>query len=226
MSSGRFGVLGLLLVSLSSAIQAIRTNMLTLDIASIDDLVGLLTKEGEVAVMDWLYGKSRRWSAIGGVIACVLGFVMMRWPGQISKFIVSLLGIIVLAMGITGTIALFLLKHRSTKKTLLLLVSILCIVLGAAAIARPNLVAAAIVAFIGVVALAYGVAGLYLVIRNPFRSRLTSIEGLLCVVAIVLGIVLFLRPLTVAATAIALAGLLIFILGIFSLIMALAAKRP
>jgi len=207
-------------------VQAIRTIMLTLDSASIDHLIRSLAKEGEVAAIDWLYGRSRRWSAIGGVVACVLGFVMMKWPSQISKFIVSLLGIILLAMGITGTIALFLLKHRSRKKILLFLASIVCIVLGAAAIAKPNLVAALIVAFIGIVALAYGIGGLYLVIRNPVRLRLTLIEGLLCLVAIVLGIVLFLRPLTAAATAIALAGLLIFILGIFSLIKALAARRP
>ncbi|MGQ9603320.1 MAG: DUF308 domain-containing protein [bacterium] len=178
-----------------------------------------------MTAIDLLYGRSRGTSAIIGAVAGVLGFVMMKWPGQISKCIISLLGIILLAIGAVGVVAAFISKHRARKTTFFLFLSMICIALGAAAIARPDLVAAMIVAFIGIMAMAYGIAGLYVLLRHPGRSRLSWIQGLLCIVAIALGIALFLRPLTAAATAIALAGLLIFILGIFSLIIAFSAKR-
>lgn len=179
-----------------------------------------------MGVIEWLYDRSRRSSAIRGVIACGLGLVMMRWPGQISKFIVGLLGLVVLAIGIFGTFATIMSRSRSRTATALLIAFIFCIALGLAAIARPGLMAAIIIGFVGIVALAYGIAGLYLVLRSAARSGLALVEGLLCVVAIILGIVLFLRPLHAASAAVGLAGLLLFVLGIFWLIMALTRRKP
>lgn len=178
-----------------------------------------------MGAIEWIYARSRRSSAIRGVIACGLGLVMMRWPGQISKFIVGLLGLVVLAIGIFGTLATIMSRSRSRTANAMLIAFIFCIALGSASIAKPGLMAAILIGFLGVVALAYGIAGLYVVVRSAARSRLSLIEGLLCIVAIILGIVLFLRPLHAASAAVGLAGLLLFVLGIFWLIMALTRSK-
>jgi uncharacterized membrane protein HdeD (DUF308 family) len=149
----------------------------------------------------------------------------MVWPGDVLRAIVTLLGLLVLVVGIVATAGAVRHRDESQKWLLVLLPGLLGIVIGIIAIAWPAGTIVVVSYLIAIWALFHGISEIY----NAMKLR-KDIHGewmpfLLGIISVVFGIVLLVRPLRAGAAAVWIVGTFLLILGILWVIMGMRARR-
>jgi uncharacterized membrane protein HdeD (DUF308 family) len=154
-------------------------------------------------------GEALPWGLVlvEGIVAALLGLILLVAPGASLSFLVLLLGIYLFIAGIFRIIGIF---FDSSSWGWKLAAGILCLVAGLAILSNPlwsaTLVSTWLVILVGFLAILQGGAGLVVAIQGGGWGM-----GALSVLGILLGLFLVINPLIGVAT-------LTFILAIFMLI--------
>jgi uncharacterized membrane protein HdeD (DUF308 family) len=166
------------------------------------------------------------WSLlIRGIAALVLGILALTRPGSVLAVIVTLLGIIVLAIGVVAAIGALTHRDEAKRWVVILVPAIIGIMIGIITIAWPAGMATLIVYVIAIWALVHGITEIYssLKLRKDVEGEWMPI--IIGIVSVILGILLLARPLTAGSVVVWLVGLVVLVLGIFWLIMAFRTRR-
>lgn len=166
------------------------------------------------------------WSLlIRGIAAIVIGALAIVRPGEMLEFLVTLLGILVLVIGIVAAAGA--LRHRgeSGRWLLILIPGLLGIAIGIVTIASPAVTIVVVLYLIAIWALVHGISEIYnaVKLRKDVQGEWTPF--LLGIVSVVFGIVLLVKPLTAGAAVTWLVGIFLLILGVLWVIMAFRARR-
>ena len=166
------------------------------------------------------------WSlTVRGVIAVIFGILALAAPAKTLDFLIALFGIFVLVVGVVATIGAIMHRRESENWWLVLIPGVAGIVIGVISIAMPSFTQAVIIYLIAVWALVSGAGQIY----SAMKLR-RDVEGewmpiLIGIIAVVLGIILFARPLEAAATVMWLVGLFVLVLGILWIVMGFRARK-
>ncbi len=176
-------------------------------------------------IISSLYGSSWWSLLVRGIIASVIGIIAISAPTGTLAVIIALLGLLILIAGIAGTIGGLVFWKSAGRPTLVLIPSVLGIIVGLIAILSPQTTARILIYLIAIWAIVYGVSEISKALK--LRRDLTGewIQLFVGIIAIVFGIVLVVKPITAGALAVALAGFLLLVLGIFWIVMAIRTKR-
>jgi len=144
---------------------------------------------------------------VEGIVAALLGLILLVVPGASLFFLVLLLGIYLLIAGIFRIVGVFL---DSSSWGWKLVAGILCLIAGFAVLSNPlwstTLASTWLIIFVGFLAMLQGAAGLVVAFQGGSWGM-----GVLSVLGILFGLFLVINPLMGVAT-------LTFILAIFMLI--------
>jgi uncharacterized membrane protein HdeD (DUF308 family) len=161
---------------------------------------------------------------IRGVVAVIFGILALAAPAKTLDFLITLFGVFVLVVGLVATIGALMHRRESDNWWLILIPGIAGIVIGIISIAMPEFTQAVIIYLIAIWALVSGVGQIY----SAFKIR-KDVEGewipiLIGIISVVLGVILFARPLEAAATVMWLVGLFVFVMGILWIVMGLRVR--
>jgi uncharacterized membrane protein HdeD (DUF308 family) len=154
-------------------------------------------------------GEALPWGLVlvEGIVAALLGLILLVAPGASLFFLVLLLGIYLLIAGIFRIVGVFL---DSSSWGWKLAAGILCLIAGLAILSDPlwstTLASTWLIIFVGFLAMLQGAAGLVVAFQGGGWGM-----GVLSVLGILFGLFLVINPLMGVAT-------LTFILAIFMLI--------
>jgi uncharacterized membrane protein HdeD (DUF308 family) len=166
------------------------------------------------------------WSLmIRGVLAVIFGILALFAPTKTLDFLVMLFGIFVLVVGMVATIGAIMHRKESENWWLVLIPGIAGIVIGIISIAMPSFTQTVVIYLIAIWALVSGIGQIYsaMKIRKDVEGEWMPI--LIGIISVVLGIILFVRPLDAAATVMWLVGLFVLVIGILWLVMGLRVRR-
>jgi uncharacterized membrane protein HdeD (DUF308 family) len=181
--------------------------------------------KGMPRILASLYQKTWWSLLIRGIAAFVLGILALTWPGHVLAVIVTLLGILVLVIGIVAVIGAMTHRDESKRWLVTLIPGLIGIVIGIITIAWPAVTTVIVVYLIAIWALIHGFGEIY----NALKLR-KDVEGewmplIIGIVSVILGLLLLIRPLTAGTVVTWLVGLIVLVLGVFWLIMAFRARR-
>ena len=128
------------------------------------------------------------------IVALLVGLVLVIWPDFIKKYIIFILGALILAIGVAAIILSYTGKWKHEKVPLLLLNSIVDIVFGIVLLIFPNFFAKLIMFVFGIVLLVFGLGEIINLART---QKLINIQWWLYIgpgITTVLGIILFFFP--------------------------------
>ena len=155
--------------------------------------------EAEKALMDAAAGDlfRRAWWAVAlrGLLAIVLGIVMLTWPGLTLAVFISMLGIYLFFDGLLALVTAFHAGGQGRSWWPYVLQGLVSIGVGLLAFARPQAVAFAVLALIAVRAIVVGVVEIA-TSASARRSlgRSPVLLGLAGLASIAFGVLLFARP--------------------------------
>ena len=165
-----------------------------------------------------------RWAlGLNGLLAVVVGVLILVWPGISLYALTILFGAYTLATGVVGLMSAF--SAAGGERGWLVFSSLLGIGVGVAVLVWPNISELALLYVIGAYAIALGVITLFGSYVLPFQSSadriLLALSG--CV-GIVFGIVMFAKPGDGAIVLLSLIAAYAIILGITELGVAIGAE--
>jgi uncharacterized membrane protein HdeD (DUF308 family) len=150
------------------------------------------------------------YSALTGIIAIVLGILLLAMPGASLKTVIYLFGIMVIVYGLARIVAG--LRGRMESKSAGVVGGLLAIVAGVAIIAWPELSALTLVYIIAGWAIATGVmdmVGAFTGASGPHRIW----HAITALVSVVFGLIVFIHPSSGALALLWLIGVYLIILG-------------
>lgn len=160
------------------------------------------------------------WSLmIRGVVAVIFGILALTSPTRTLDFLITLFGIFVLVVGVVATIGAIMHRRESDNWWLVLIPGVAGIVIGVISIAMPSFTQAVVIYLIAIWALVSGIGQIYSAMKIRKDVEGEWIPILIGIISVVLGIILFVRPLEAAATVMWLVGLFVLVLGILWLVM-------
>ena len=160
-----------------------------------------------------------------GIIATIIGIAAIAAPTAMLEFIITLIGILILVVGIAGTAGGLILWRSSGRLSLMIIPGIVGIVIGLITILSPQTTARVIIYLIAIWAVIYGLSEVSGALKLRRELAGEWIQLFVGIIAIVFGIVLLIKPITAGALAVALAGCFVLALGIFWLVMGIRTKR-
>jgi uncharacterized membrane protein HdeD (DUF308 family) len=166
------------------------------------------------------------WSLmIRGVVAVIFGILALAAPAKTLDFLIMLFGIFVLVVGLVATIGAIMHRKESENWWLILIPGVAGIVIGLISVAMPAFTEAIIIYLIAIWALVSGIGQIYsaMKIRKDVEGEWMPI--LIGIISIVLGILLFVRPIEAAATVMWLVGLFVLVIGILWIVMGFRVRR-
>jgi len=166
------------------------------------------------------------WSLlIKGIAAVVFGVLAIAWPDRVLEVIVTLLGILVLIVGILATIGALMHRGRSARWLWVLIPGLVGIVIGIITIAWPAVTTVVLVYLIAIWALVHGIGEIYNAARLHKDIQGEWLPFVIGIVSVVFGIALIVRPLTAGQVVTWLVGMFVLILGVLWLVFAFRARR-
>ena len=169
----------------------------------------------------------RRWWSIllRGIIAVAFGILAIGWPDRVLAMLVTLIGILILVIGLVATIGAILHRGESKKWLLALVPGVVGIIIGIVAMASPAVTVIVLVYLIAIWALVHGISEIYnaLKLRKDMAGEWMPI--LIGIVSTIFGVVLLARPRPAAAAVTWLVGLFALIMGVLWLILAFRARN-
>jgi uncharacterized membrane protein HdeD (DUF308 family) len=154
-----------------------------------------------------------------GLIALIIGILVLIWTGLAVQVVVTLLGILVILASVLALILALKSPAGATKSVLLLLTGILGLLVGIVAILYPWIAAAALTVIIAILMLIAGFIDLSLAIFHPEYTEHRGLLGFTGALSVVLGgIFLFLPALGATVLVAVYLGIFAIVYGILSII--------
>ena len=166
------------------------------------------------------------WSLLlRGLVAVIFGILAIAWPDRTLAFLITLLGILILVVGLAATIGALMHRDESKKWLLVMIPGLVGIIIGIITISWPALTTVIVVYLVAVWALVYGIGEIYSAIRLRRDMQGEWMPSVIGIISTVFGVALLARPLDAGAAIMWLLGLFFLILGILWLIFAFRARR-
>lgn len=137
---------------------------------------------------DRSYGYAR------AIVALVIGLILVIWPDEVKKYIMIILGSLIMAVGIVSIILSYTGKWKNEKVPLLLLNSIVDIAFGLVLVIFPQFFTSLIMFVFGLILLIFGLSEIINLVRT---SKTISIPWPLYMgpaITLVLGVAMFFFP--------------------------------
>ncbi len=169
---------------------------------------------------------SSGWGALVllGILSLIFGLVMMFFPGITAMAVITLIGIIIIVLGIIAVIMALFTPAGEGKSTLLLLVGIIGVLVGAGAIIYPIVFGEILTEIIGIVVFIIGIIQIaFALAEKGVNSRgLLMLSG---IISIIFSVLIMAYPLI---GALVLFGYLIaiyfFITGLVTIVTGFVAR--
>jgi uncharacterized membrane protein HdeD (DUF308 family) len=169
---------------------------------------------------------SSGWGALVllGILSLIFGIVMMFFPGITAMAVITLIGIIIIVLGIIAVIMALFTPAGEGKSTLLLLVGIIGVLVGAGAIIYPIVFGEILTEIIGIVVFIIGIIQIaFALAEKGVTSRgLLMLSG---IISIIFSVLIMAYPLI---GALVLFGYLIaiyfFITGLVTIVTGFVAR--
>jgi uncharacterized membrane protein HdeD (DUF308 family) len=170
------------------------------------------------------YTKMRWALGINGLLAVVLGVMLLAWPGISVLALTIVFGVYALATGLVAFGSAFRSELKEERGSLILS-GLLGIVVGIVVLAWPNISALALLYVIGVYAVLLGLTVIVASFQLPVDGRDTALMILSGIVFIAFGIVIFAKPGAGALAVLALIAAFFLITGLSQLVLAIGGKQ-
>ncbi len=151
-----------------------------------------------------------------GVLAVILGLIMVLLPGPTLIAVTVLIGIFVLMLGLIG-LAMFLSLRGKGNGIFLLIEGVLGIAFGVVTIIWPNITALLLILLLGVWFLIEGLVQVYAGLAMPSKAAVRALFTVSGIFSIVVGLIFILAPGDGAIALIWLIGVFVIIYGILSI---------
>jgi len=164
--------------------------------------------------------RSIKWGSflLRGLVALIIGILVLIWTGLAVQVVVILLGILIIIAAIIALVLALKSPAGASQSTALLLIGILGLIVGGLAIAEPWIAAAALTVIIALVMLFFGFIDLAIAIFHPEYTKHRFLLGFTGALSIVLGGVFFFLPMLGAMVLVAVyLGIFAIIYGILSI---------
>jgi uncharacterized membrane protein HdeD (DUF308 family) len=166
-----------------------------------------------------------RWAlGLNGLLAIVVGLVILVWPG-ISLFALTILfGAYALATGIVG-LAAAIRGPAGDDRGWLVFSSLLGIAVGVIVLVWPDISAVALLYVIGAYAVVLGILAVIGAFGLPLDGADTALMVLSGLISIAFGVVMFANPNDGAIVLLALISAFALVVGITEVVVAIGARR-
>jgi uncharacterized membrane protein HdeD (DUF308 family) len=154
-----------------------------------------------------------------GLIALIIGILVLLWTGLAVQVMVTLIGILIIIASILALILALKAPAGASGSILLLVVGVLGLLVGIAAILYPWIAAAAITVFIAILMLFAGFIDLSIAIFHPGYTRHRLLLGFTGALSVILGGIFFFLPALGAMVLVAVyLGIFAIVYGILSIV--------
>ena len=162
---------------------------------------------------------------VRGLIALIIGVLVLLWTGIAVEIIATLFGILIIVTAILAVILGLKSPPGASRSIGLLIVGILGILVGIIALLHPWIAAAGITLIIAFLMLFFGFIDLSLAIFHPEYTDHRLLLGVSGIISVFLGGVFFLLPTFGAIVLVAVyLGIFTIIYGILSIAIGIAVK--
>jgi uncharacterized membrane protein HdeD (DUF308 family) len=175
------------------------------------------TVETQLTKMRWALG-------LNGVLAIIIGVVILAWPGISLDALTILFGVYALVTGVVG-LAGALSGAARVERGWLAVSSLLGIAVGVIVLVWPNISQLALLYVIGAYAIFLGLIAIAGAFQLPLDGGDTALLILSGLVSILFGIVMFAKPGAGALVVLALIAAFALVTGITELVVAIGGKR-
>ena len=158
-----------------------------------------------------------------GVLAIILGLIMVLLPGPTLIVAVLLIGVFVMMLGLVALVMFLALKDKG-KSLVLLIEGIIGITFGLITIVWPNITALLLILILGVWCLIEGVVQVFAGLTMKWRTGVRLVVGASGVLSVIIGLIFVLVPGDGALALIWLIGVFAIAYGVLSIIYGLLAR--
>lgn len=169
-----------------------------------------------------------KWSsfALRGIIALVIGILVLLWTGIAVEVVVALIGILIILASVISLILALKSPSGASSSIALLIMGVLGIIIGVAALIYPWIAAAALTVIIALLMLFFGFIDLSLAIFHPEYTEHRLLLGFTGVLSILLGGIFFFLPMLGAMVLVAVyLGVFAIVYGILSIAIACMIRK-
>jgi uncharacterized membrane protein HdeD (DUF308 family) len=174
----------------------------------------------EVIIIEGVF-QQVKWGSfiLRGLIALIIGILVLIWTGLAVQVVVTLLGILVILASVLALILALKSPVGASRSVVLLIIGILGLLVGVAAIVYPWIAAAALTVIIAILMLIAGFIDLSLAIFHPEYTEHRWLLGFTGALSVILGgIFLFLPALGAVVLVAVYLGIFAIIYGILSIV--------
>ncbi len=170
-------------------------------------------------------GMEKWWSyLLRGILALVFGIILLVWPTATLYVVIILFGVYALVEGLFAIGYSIARASRGDKFFALLMLGIIGVLVGAIVLARPGVSSLALVWVIAFWALLRGVMLIVSAFEMTGSAGARWLIGLVGVLAIIVGIILFAHPVAGIWTIILVIGIYAIVAGIILMITSIPVR--
>lgn len=161
-----------------------------------------------------------KWSsfAIRGIIALIIGILVLVWTGIAVQVVVALIGVLIILASVLCLVLALKSPAGASQSILLLLIGILGLIVGIAALIYPWIAAAALTVIIALLMLFFGFIDITLAVFHPEYTEHRVLLGFTGALSVILGGIFFFLPMLGAVVLVAVyLGIFAIIYGILSI---------
>jgi len=162
---------------------------------------------------------------VRGLIALIIGVFVLIWTGVAVQAVVTLIGILIVIAAILALVLALKTPAGASQSTVLLVVGVLGLLVGIAAILYPWVAAAGLTVIIALLMLFFGFIDLSIAIFHPVFTKHRLMLGFSGALSVILGGVFFFLPVLGALVLVAVyLGIFAIIYGILSIVIGLMVR--
>lgn len=182
-------------------------------------------EETEVVICE---NNPKEWASfvIRGIFALIIGTLVLIWPGITLEVLMILLGIMAVIAGVMFFAFGSTRPVGETNTTLTMLLGILIVVLGAAAVVMPTLMAVTLIYLLAALAIIIGFADIWVALVSVNGTANRILFGLSGALSVIVGGIFLVFPLLGGVVLVALyLGVFVIAFGILSIAAGVSLRK-
>jgi uncharacterized membrane protein HdeD (DUF308 family) len=162
---------------------------------------------------------------VRGLIALIIGILVLIWTGVAVQAVVTLIGILIIIAAILALVLALKAPAGASQSIVLLVVGVLGLLVGIAAILYPWVAAAGLTVVIALLMLFFGFIDLSIAVFHPEFTKHRLMLGFSGALSVILGGVFFFLPVLGALVLVAVyLGIFAIIYGILSIVIGVMVR--
>lgn len=166
----------------------------------------------------------RSYSYARSIIAVIAGLILVIWPDVAIKTIVTVIGSLLIAVGVISVILSNLGKYKEEKPSLMALNGVVDIAFGLVLVIFPAFFASLIWFLFGLVLLLFGAGGIISLVQSQKYLRHSAALYISPVLTTIAGIVVFFNPFSTMEWLFIFFGIMLLLYGLNELIAAIIIR--